>query len=60
MTKMKIHVIMRGQGVSEEFDAVSHKIEGYPGGTYHIFDMGGGRTMFFNDFGIRVVQIDQK
>lgn len=56
---MKIHVIIRGQGVSEEFDAVSHRLEGLPGGTYHVFELGKGRTLYYNDFGIRAVQIDK-
>lgn len=57
--KMKIHVVMLGQGMREEFDALSHEIKGFPGGTYHVFDVGHGRTLFYNDFGMRLVQIDK-
>lgn len=57
--KMKIHVVMVGQGLREEFDAISHEIKGYPGGTYHVFEVGQGRTLFYNDFGVRLVQIDK-
>ena len=57
--KMKIHVTMRGQGINEDFDAISHEIKGYPGGTYHVFELANGRLLYYNDFGIRVVQIDK-
>lgn len=60
--KPKIHVVMVGQGFHEEFNAISHEIRGFPGGTYHVFEVvgpNGVRQMFYNDFGVRLVQIDK-
>lgn len=62
--KPKLHVRMIGQGINEEFNAIDHEIKGFSGGTYHVFtvigpDGKGTRTLYYNDFGIRLVQIDR-
>ena len=57
MAKSPIYVKIIGTGINEVFKALSHEIKGLPGGTYHVFEMESGATVFFNDFGIRSVTI---
>lgn len=54
-TNHYILVEIKGTGINEEFEALSHEILGLPAGTYHKFEMKNGSTLFVNDFGIRTV-----
>ena len=57
--KNKIKITIAGQGIAAEFFAVSHEIMGLPAGTYHKFELEGGATLLYNDFGIRQLRIEK-
>jgi len=57
MAKKLIYVKIIGTGIMQQFQCVAHSVTGYPAGTYHIFEMPDGSTMYLNDFGIRSVVI---
>lgn len=57
MAKKLIYVKITGTGINQIFRAVSHEINGLPAGTYHVFELEDGTTVFYNDFGIRSIII---
>lgn len=57
MSKKVFYVRIVGSGLLLTFRATSHEIMGLPAGTYHKFVFENGTTVYFNDFGVRSVQI---
>lgn len=57
MPRRLIFVKILGTGVNETLRCLSHEIKGLPAGTYHVFEMENGSTLYFNDFGVRSVLI---
>jgi len=57
VAKKLLYVRVTGTAYNQTFGVVSHELRGLPAGTYHIFEMADGTTVFLNDFGIRSVSI---
>jgi hypothetical protein len=57
MTKKFIYVKITGTGIFQTFKAVSHELRGLPAGSYHVFELPDGTTIYFNDFGVRSVVV---
>lgn len=55
-----LHVIIKGTGIDDEFDAMSHEIIGLRANTYHKFVLLNGIEFFLNDFGVRSVAIQKR
>lgn len=57
MARKLIYVKITGTAINQTFRAVSHEMRGLPAGTYHIFEMEDGTTVYYNDFGVRTVTV---
>lgn len=47
-----LHNIQRG--------VIEHTIEGYPGTTYHKLVLSDGKILYYNDFGVRTVLVEEE